>query len=354
MVERMRRFAGAEGAATMTAMAMGQARGIRRILGISLALPALLALSMVGCRPLGRVPAPPPSAEMTATIAATYGDHTSSLISGGLTRTYHIHVPASYSPQHPAALLLALHGRLGDGAGMEKMTHLDQVADQNGFIAVYPDGYQRSWADGRGVSNADKAGIDDVAFLSALITALSQTYTINQRRIYVTGISNGGFMTERLGCDLADKIAAIAVDAATFPVNLAARCAPAHPLPTLLFNGTRDPLVPYNGGVVAGERGEIFSAPDTATRWAALAHCAATPASATIPTTVNDGTSVGFVTYSGCAGGAEVRFYTITGGGHTWPGGTQYLPASVVGVATRNLDASQTLWQFVSRFTLAH
>lgn len=324
-------------------------RVVRGILAVCL---AALALGAVGCRPFQRAPGPPPSAAQTATAAAKYGDHTGSFVSGGLTRTYRLYVPDKYDSQHPAPLLLALHGRLGDGVGMEKMTHLDQVADQYGFVVVYPDGYQRGWADGRGVSTADKAGVDDVAFLSTLIATLSQTYAIDQRRIYVTGISNGGFMTERLGCDLANKIAAIAVDAATFPVDLVARCATAHPLPALLFNGTSDPLVPYQGGVVAGDRGEVFSAPETAAKWAALAHCAPTPASKTVPTTVNDGTSVSYVTYSGCGGGAQVQFYTITGGGHTWPGGTQYLPVSVVGIATRNLDASQTLWQFVSRFTL--
>jgi polyhydroxybutyrate depolymerase len=328
---------------------MRQVRLMRVTLGLCL---ALLTMGMAGCRPLQRTPGPPPSAALTATTAATYGDHARTLVSGGLTRTYLLHVPSRYDRAQPAPLLLALHGRLGDGAGMVTLTHLNQVADQYGFLVAYPDGYQRSWADGRGVSTADKAGVDDVTFLSALITTLAQTYTIDQRRIYVTGVSNGGFMAQRLGCDLANRIAAIAVDAATFPVNLAAHCAPAHPLPVLLFNGTSDLLVPYQGGVVAGERGDVLSAPETAAQWAALAHCAPTPATASVPTTVSDGTSVSFATYSGCAGGVAVRFYTIAGGGHTWPGGTQYLPVSVVGRATRNLDASQTLWQFVSRFTL--
>ena len=330
-------------------MAMRLIRLTRVIVALCL---ALLALGAAGCRPLQRTPGPPPSAALTATTAATYGDHAESLVSGGLTRTYLLHVPSRYERAQPAPLLLALHGRLGDGAGMATLTHLNQVSDQYGFLVAYPDGYQRSWADGRGVSNADKAGVDDVVFLSALIDTLSQTYTIDQRRIYVTGISNGGFMTQRLGCDLANRIAAIAVDAATFPVNLAAHCAPAHPLPVLLFNGTSDPLVPYQGGVVAGERGDVLSAPQTAAKWAALAHCAPTPASASVSTTVSDGTAVSYATYSGCAGGVAVEFYTITGGGHTWPGGTQYLPVSVVGRATSNLGASQTLWQFVSRFTL--
>jgi len=327
-------------------------RLLRRVGGIVLLLLAL-TLGAAGCRLTQHAPAPPPSAAMTATTAATYGDHTGSMVIGGLTRTWLLHVPTKYSSLNPAPLLLALHGRLGDGKGMASLTHLSQVSDQYGFVVVYPDGYQRGWADGRGATTADQAGVDDVAFLSALIATLSSAYAIDARRVYVTGISNGGFMAQRLGCDLSAKIAAIAVDAATFPVNLADRCAPSHPMPVLLFNGTNDPLVPYGGGVVAGDRGEVFSAPQTAARWAALAGCAPTPASATASTLVNDGTTVSDVTYSGCGGNALVRLYTINGGGHTWPGGTQYLPASIVGKTTHNLDASQTLWAFVSQFTLA-
>ena len=327
-------------------------RLLRRVGGTLLLLLALV-LGATGCRLAQHTSAPPPSAAQTATTTATYGDHTGSLKIGGLTRTWLLHVPDKYSNLNPAPLLLALHGRLGDGKGMASLTHLSQVSDQCGFIVVYPDGYQRGWADGRGATAADQAGVDDVAFLSTLIATLSSPYAIDARRVYVTGISNGGFMAQRLGCDLSAKVAAIAVDAANFPVNLADRCAPSHPMTVLLFNGMDDPLVPYQGGVVAGDRGEVFSAPQTAARWAALAGCAPTTASATAPTLVNDGTTVSDVKYSGCRGNVLVRFYTIEGGGHTWPGGTQYLPASIVGKTTRNLDASQTLGAFVSQFTLA-
>lgn len=324
---------------------------LRRVGGMSLiALALVMALGVAGCRLTQHTSATSPS---SATTAATYGDHTGSMVIGGLTRTWLLHVPDKYSSLNPAPLLLALHGRLGDGKGMASLTHLSQVSDQYGFIVVYPDGYQRGWADGRGATTADQAGVDDVAFLSALIATLSSTYAINAQRVYVTGISNGGFMAQRLGCDLSAKVAAIAVDAATFPIDLAARCAPSHPMPVLLFNGTDDPLVPYQGGTVAMDRGEVYSAPQTAARWAALAGCAANPASATVPTIVNDGTTVSDVTYSGCKSNALARFYTIDGGGHTWPGGTQYLPAAIVGKTTHNLDASQTLWAFVSQFTLA-
>src|SRR6185437_5406710 len=123
-------------------------RLLRRVGGIVLLLLAL-TLGAAGCRLTQHAPAPPPSAAMTATTAATYGDHTGSMVIGGLTRTWLLHVPTKYSSLNPAPLLLALHGRLGHGKGMASLTHLSQVSDQYGFVVVYPDGYQRGWADGR-------------------------------------------------------------------------------------------------------------------------------------------------------------------------------------------------------------
>lgn len=335
---------------------MSATQGEERAVKLDKRLAGVFLLALIfgaaGCR----ITRPPPIATRSAptSAAAITGDSRGSLISGGRTRTYLLHVPPQYNPPRQMALVLALHGRFGDGKSMVSLTHLNSVADQYGFIVAYPDGYQRSWADGRGASVADKAGVDDVAFLSSLITTLSGEYAIDVQRIYVTGISNGGFMALRLSCDLSNKIAAVAVDAATFPVDLAARCAPSHPMPVLLMNGTADPLVPYAGGVVAGDRGEILSAAATAEKWQTLDGCDSAPALATIPTTANDGTPVNLKTYDGCSRGAQVQFYTIDGGGHTWPGGLQYLPASVVGKTTRNLDASQTAWLFFSQFTLAN
>lgn len=239
---------------------------------------------------------------------------------------------------------------------MEQKTHLSQVADQYGFIVVYPDGYNGNWTVNHSAA-ANVGAVDDFAFLSALISTLSQRYTIDQQRIYATGMSDGGFMTESLACSLSTKIAAIAVAAATFTLNLASQCAPTRPVPVVMFNGTDDPIVPYQGGAIsaaAGGQSSALSAPQTAAKWAALANCAPTPSTTAVPTTVNDGTSVSYATYSGCASGAVVRFYTITGGGHAWPGGTSFQSPTVVGKTTGNLNASQTLWQFVSRFTLAN
>lgn len=303
---------------------------------------ALLAVvCLAGCTRVVRQPIAPPSATAVAPHAR---DYDTSLMSRGLTRTYHVHLPPVAGAGQPLPLVLALHGRLGNGAGQAKLTNLNAVADQDGFIVVYPDGYQRSWADGRGTTPADKAGVDDVAFLDAVLDQVTARERVDAARIYVTGMSNGGFMTERLGCDLARRFAAIAVVAANFDRPLAERCAPAHPLPVLLIHGSDDPLVPEAGGSLDGE--PVLSTTDTAQRWASLAHCDATPSVDPLPVIVNDGTSIQRSTYTGCQGGAQVVYYDVIGGGHTWPDGFQYLPVAVIGKTSRNLDASAVIWQF--------
>jgi polyhydroxybutyrate depolymerase len=314
--------------------------------GLALALLATLVASLVGC---ARAARDGPLRPTTLPVAAA-GDYDASLVSGGLTRTYHVHLPPAVATGKPLPLPLLLHGRLGDGAGQAKLTDFDAVADQYGFIAVYPDGYQRSWADGRGTTPADKAGVDDVAFPGAVLDAVEAKERVNTTRIYVAGMSNGGFMTERLGCDLARRFAAIAVVAANFDQRLAARCAPEHPLPAILIHGSDDPLVPEAGGDLNGA--PLLSTPDTVARWAALAGCTPAPAAVALPTLVNDGASVTRATYAGCHGGAQVVYYDVLGGGHTWPGGLQYLPASVIGKTSRDLDASQTIWRFFAGYHL--
>ncbi len=288
--------------------------------------------------------------EPVATATANGSGYDGSVVSGGLTRTYHVHLPPAASAGKPLPLLLALHGRLGDGAGQARLSGFNAVADQYGFIVVYPDGYQRSWADGRGTTPADKAGVDDVAFLGAVLDAVMGREKVDATRVYVAGMSNGGFMTERLGCDLARRFAAIAIVAANFDQRLAARCAPPHPLPVLLIHGADDPLVPETGGALDGE--PVLSTDATVARWAALDGCGATPTVTQLPTLVNDGTSVQRSTYSDCQGGASVVYYNVSGGGHAWPGGLQYLPESIIGKTSRNMNASVTIWRFFASYHL--
>jgi polyhydroxybutyrate depolymerase len=275
-------------------------------------LLAALCLALVGCGVRG------------ATMTTTGRDQDGSIIVGGTARTYHVHLPPVQTSAMP--MLLALHGGTGTGAGMSALTHLNDLADREGTLVVYPDGLRKSWADGRGVTDADQQGVDDVAFFRQLITTLQDQYSIDTHRVYVAGISNGGFMTQRLACELADRIAAVVSVAATLSTNLAATCAPSRPLPILYVLGENDPLVPYTGGVVNGSRGTVLSAADSLAAWAKFNDCAGSPTTRTLPDRVQDDTHVSQTLYTNCQGGAQVGLYSVAGGGHTWPSGLQYLP----------------------------
>ncbi|HEV2583514.1 MAG TPA: PHB depolymerase family esterase [Ktedonobacteraceae bacterium] len=305
-------------------------------------LPALaLLVGLVACQSpeQGGVATPMPNP------TARQNNYGGSIQVGGLTRTYLVHLPPGQNA--PMPLVLVFHGGGGSSRGMNAVTRFNSLADAQGFIVVYPDGYDKSWADGRGTTAADRFGVNDVAFVSALIDQLAHTLSINARRIYAAGISNGGFFTLRLGCQLATKIAAIAVVAATMPANLAPTCHPARPVPAQFYHGSADPLVPAAGGsMTVGAGGDILSINDSVALWARLNGCQSAPATTMLPQSINDGTQVQRAAYAGCQQGADVVFFNIIDGGHTWPGGLQYLPVSVIGRTTRNLNATNVMWAF--------
>lgn len=279
------------------------------------------------------------------------GTETGSLRAGGRDRTYLLHLPPA-RPRAVLPLIVALHGAGGDGRGMERLSGLSRLADREGFAVAYPDGLWRQWNDGR--SGIHLTHADDVGFLRALIGHLTGEAGMDPQRVYVTGISNGGMMSQRLACDAADKIAAIASIAATLPEAIQPDCKPQRPVSVLLMHGTNDPLVPYLGGAVAGpggrpSRGRVLSLDATARFWAAADGCAGGPEVASLPDRADDGTTVRVARYQPCRHGAAVAAYTIEGGGHTWPCGFQYLPVFLIGKTSRDLDAGETMWEFFRR-----
>ena len=269
------------------------------------------------------------------------GDLSAAFEFGGLSRTYLVHEP----PGHPTGLVLNLHGGGSTGAEEERLTSFDAVADANGFVVVYPDGVDRNWADGRGAGPADRRDVDDVGFLTALAAKLQNQYGVGRGHVFATGASNGGFMSNRLGCDRADVFAAIAPVAGTLGSNVA--CKPSRPVAVLEVHGTADPLVPFDGGSMRGRggRSEIVSAPAMVERWRTADGCQGTPAGETLPST-GDGTVVHRFTSAPCAAGTAVVFYQVDGGGHTWPGGPQYLPKMFIGRTTHAFAASDAIAQF--------
>lgn len=279
-------------------------------------------------------------------------DYSSSIYSGGLKRTYNVHISSSYDETRPTPLVIVLHGGGGTGLGMTKLTNFNTIADRENFIIVYPDGFEKHWNDGRGLSqySAQTQNVDDVGFISALIDHLSAELNIDAKRIYVTGISNGGMMSHRLGCELSQKIAAISPVASNIPVNMASVWAPPRPVPLLIINGTEDPLVPWAGGDIhfgKAKLGQALSVADTVKFWVTNNKCTSVPLVTQLPDKdTSDGTRVQREIYGGCENGAEVVLYAVEGGGHTWPGGLQYLPELVIGRTSRDFDASEVIWQF--------
>jgi polyhydroxybutyrate depolymerase len=270
----------------------------------------------------------------------------------GLKRSYHLYIPNTDHDETSAPLVIALHGGGGTGKKVDKLFRLNALADKYGFIVAYPDAFDHHWNDGRGVKKyqSQRENTDDVAFISTVIDAIAEDFNIDEKRVYVMGASNGAMMALRLGCELTPRITAIAPVIGSMPVNLASRCAPSNPLPLIMINGTDDPLVPFEGGYVHVFRkklGKVLSVRQTIDFWVARNGCEPKPRIHMEPDTdPEDGTRVQKSVYSQCTDDAEIVLYTIKGGGHTWPGGYQYLPEFLIGKTSRDFNASETIWDF--------
>ena len=215
------------------------------------------------------------------------------------------------------------------------MTHWNTLADEHGFIVVYPSGlhYPKRW---RTSPTSGEATLADEIFISELIDKLEGEYNIDARRIYTNGLSNGGGMSFLLACSLADRIAAVGLVAGAYPLPWEA-CQPSRPAPAIVFHGTADPIVPFHGGP---SHDPAFPLPDIPTWVETLARrngCGETPTELPVSGAVSG------VHFTGCA--ADVIFYTIAGGGHTWPGG-EPLPRFLTGETNQEIDATRVMWEF--------
>lgn len=196
----------------------------------------------------------------------------------------------------------------------------DRLADEEGFVVVYPDGINQRWNDGRSPQWSE---VDDVGFLSALIDTMAQDWNIDRRRVYVTGISNGAQMAMRLARERSDRITAVAVVAYAMQEKYASIPIAARPMSVLVMTGMADLLIPWQGGGTpdrSGERdrGPVLSVPQTVDHIRANDGCSTPSAVALEPgRDPNDGTRVQQEEYSSCRNGTEVVLYVIEGGGHT-------------------------------------
>lgn len=277
-------------------------------------------------------------------LCLVFSGDTTSQISGsfvfdGITRSWVLHLPAGYNPGESLPLIIALHGLTQTGPEMMQFSDFNTIADTGNFVVVYPNGAGNSWNVGFSGGSTE----DDVGFLSALIDTLYQQYSIDLNRVYATGLSNGGFMSYRLACELGNRIAAIAPVAGTMTVGSYNSCTPQRQVPVLHIHGTADLIVNYNGGF-----GNI-SVDQVLAFWNNYNNCPSQPVIVNLPDLVAEGSTVQRHTWSPCDESTEVMLLKVINGGHTWPGS---VGVTGVGNTNRDIVASSEIWNFVSRFSL--
>lgn len=267
-------------------------------------LAVLLALS---CAAWGAV--------ATGASGPPHALETIQLKSGGHERSFLLYVPPGDSAQHPLPLVLVYHGAGETAVEQSTETDLLSLAEQrHGMLLAFPQGYDDTWNEGAGHTPAEQAGINDVAFTSAMLSDIEAHHAVDMRAVVATGISNGALLTEYLGCEIAANLTLIAPVEGELPATVSPHCSPSEAVSVYEVHGTSDPAIPYNGGHFDGAGGgtTVLSAPESAARWAALDHCSPHARRARSGQTVTS-------TYSGCRDGVGVTLATIMGGVHQWP-----------------------------------
>jgi polyhydroxybutyrate depolymerase len=274
------------------------------------------------------------------------GDHVRAVTMGDQERSYLVHVPPGYDHKQPGPVVLIFHGAGLDAARMVLYSGLSAKADQAGFIAVYPNGSGvrgLSWNAEICCDFAARTHVDDVGFVRAVLDDLEKVVTVDRRRVYATGGSNGAMLCYRLASELSERIAAIAPVAGTMASKT---CHPSRPVPVIHFHGTNDQWIPYKGGL--GTRKVNFnSVAETIQAWVQADGCRAEAQVTRYPDRTHDGTVVIRTCYSGGKNGSEVVLITIEGGGHSWPGRDWH--PELLGKSTKNISANDLIWDFFSK-----
>ncbi len=268
---------------------------------------------------------------------------------GDVERDYIIHLPGSYSTEKKLPLVLIFHGGGGNAKQMQGYMGMDAIADRENFICAYPQGINKQWNDGREFKESISAN-DDVLFISRLLDSLVKQYAIDKARIFSTGISNGAFFSFCLGDKLADRILAIAPVCGSIPERTFDAYQTSIPVSLLLINGTKDPLVPYEGGGVGnrfiGNRGNCTSTDKTMEKFIGIDQVHQTSVVLLPDSDGSDGCKATEFSYTGGKNNTSVVLIKIEGGGHTLPGGSQYLPKFIIGKVCRDFKANEKIWKF--------
>lgn len=290
-------------------------------------------------------------------VSYVAGDHVFFLKHDGLSRRYKIHFPKGHSRETKRPVVIYIHGGGGDMRAAY-MDGIDKFSDKYGFILAVPEGtgdvrlghMRAKWNGGKWAGGECCGSADDVGFIVRMIDAIKENFGVDEKRIYATGISNGGLMVNRLACELSDRIVAIA---AVAPAGVMADCRPVRPMSVMDIHGTADPANPPDGskprGIFQEGSGSGFAMPykrmtpdEVVAKWKKINGCSEE---------YEEGYSRGgahCVTYNQCAAGAEVALCMVEGMGHAYPSGSQYLSASMVGRVSYDISFNQ-IWEFFKR-----
>jgi len=316
-------------------------------------------------------------------------------------RNFMVRLPRGYNAQQHYPVVILLHGMNQDADDIERLTQFDQLADKDGIIAVYPMALHGRWnvgveppehrassmGPGRGRHGRYGGGYpgggggypgggggyppggypggggqqqpqnpqpdeekrpsqaDDIGFFNQMLDELGTKFSVDTARIYATGLSEGGFMSLRLGCALSDRIAAVAAVGAAMPKTMV--CVPSRPVAVVMIDGTSDPVVPHGGGTEHNMQLPVLSAEDSAKQWAKIDRCEEKPAQSKLPPAAKGGMETKVDTYKTCQQNAEVVLYSIKGAGNTWPDGEQYEAESAIGKTSQDMNANEVMWNFL-------
>ncbi len=275
----------------------------------------------------------------------------------GRERSYLVYVPEGF--KGPLPVVFVLHGG-GNSRGLasktrqlERYTQMNEIAARDGFIVIFPAAYEGNWNDGRGVDfmPAQKQNIDDVKFIKQVLEEVARQHAVDRRRVFATGVSNGGCMSHRLAAEAADTFVAVAPVIGGMPKPLAPQFKPGKPVSLFVIQGDADPLMPFEGGSVgysfAKKRGEVLATPAMLEMYVKHNGVSGSPRISMMPDKdKTDGATVQMTVYPPGRNRARVQYYRVKNGGHTWPGKPPYLPEALIGKTCQDFDASEAIWQF--------
>jgi polyhydroxybutyrate depolymerase len=315
-------------------------------------------------------------------------------------RTYMVRLPKGYDAHQKYPVVVLLHGLNQAPDDIERLSRFDELADKDGIIAIYPAALHERWnvgvrpetprpmmspgrrrgygggypgggypggggyPNGGGQQNPNRnpddrssdddkrpAPADDVAFIGQMLDEIGTKFSVDASRVYALGLSEGGFMSMRVACNLGDRFAAVATVGAAMPKTMT--CLPPRPVPVVMINGTSDPVVPYGGGTEHNLSLNTLSVEDSAKAWARIDRCADKPEKSKLPEKAKGGMETKVDTYGSCHEDAQVVLYSVKGAGNTWPGGEQYEAENAIGKTSQDIVANDVIWNFLATKKLA-